>query len=147
MPIEFTFPLVTLSMCVWATSARSSFTSFTYTLDSKKVLGVLGFGLTWRAPSSCIEPMRVSSSCSFSSIMALSAFFFGQSHAQCGPSHKKHLILNINSFLSVLLFPSQTLGVLPDPIQRVLWSFETLSPPLVAWLSSEDSTLEESPLL
>ena len=56
LPIEFTFSLVTLSMCVRATSARSPFASFTCTPDSKKVLGVLGFGLTWRAPSSYIEP-------------------------------------------------------------------------------------------
>ena len=55
LPIEFTFPLVTLSTCVRATSVHSSFASFTCTPDSKEVLGVLGFGLTWRAPSSCIK--------------------------------------------------------------------------------------------
>ena len=99
LPREFTFSLVTLSMCVWATSARSPFASFTCTLDGKEVLGVLGFGLTWRAPSSCIEPICASSSYSLSSIMALSAFLFGQSRSQCGPSHKKHLILGVNSFI------------------------------------------------
>ena len=67
-PIKFTFPLVTLSMCVRATLARSSFTSFTYIPDSKDVLGVLGFRLTWRAPSSCIEPICASCSYSLSSI-------------------------------------------------------------------------------
>ena len=105
LPIEFTFPLVTLSMCVRATSTHSSFASFTCTPDSKKVLGVLGFGLTWRAPSNIIEPICASSSYSPSSIMALSAFLFGQSRAQCGPSHRKHLILGGNSFISALLFP------------------------------------------
>ena len=56
LPIEFTFPLVTSSMCVRATSARSHFSSFTCTPASKEVLGVLGFELTWRAPSSYISP-------------------------------------------------------------------------------------------
>ena len=56
LPIKFIFPLVTLSMYVWATSTRSPFASFTCTLDSKEVLGVLGFELTWRAPSSYISP-------------------------------------------------------------------------------------------
>ena len=99
LPIKFTFPLVTLLMYVWATSARSPFASFTCTPDSKEVLGVLGFGLNWKAPSSYIEPICVSSFCSLSSIMALSAFLFGQSRSQCGPSHRKHLILGVNSFL------------------------------------------------
>ena len=99
LPIKFTFPLVTLSIYVRATSARSPFASFTCTPDSKEVLGVLGFGLNWRALSSCIEPICALSSCSLSSIMALSAFLFGQSRSQCGPSHRKHLILSVNSFL------------------------------------------------
>ena len=66
LPIEFTFPSVTLSMCVQATSVRSLFNSFSCTLDSKEVLGVLGFRLTWRAPSSCIKPICALSSCSLS---------------------------------------------------------------------------------
>ena len=143
LPIEFTFPLVTLSMCEWVTSACSPFTSFTCTLDSKDVLGVLGFGLTWRTPSSYIELICASSFCSLSSIMALSAFLFGQSRAQYGPSHRKHFILSVNSFLFALPFPSWTIGILPNPILRALWSLETSSPPPVAWLSSKDSTLEE----
>ena len=106
LPIEFTFPLVTLSMCVRATSAHSPFVSFTCTPDGKEVLGVLGFRLTWRTPSSCIEPICASCSCSLSSIMELSAFLFGQSRAQCGPSHRKHLILSVKSFLSALPLPS-----------------------------------------
>ena len=77
LPIEFTFPLVTLSMCVWATSTHSPFASFTCTPGSKEVLDVLGFGLTWRAPSSCIEPTCASSSYSFSLIMAVSSFLLG----------------------------------------------------------------------
>ncbi|KAJ9675787.1 hypothetical protein PVL29_024634 [Vitis rotundifolia] len=147
LPIEFTFPLVTSSMCVRATSARSPFAPFTCTPDNKEVLGVLGFVLNWRAPSSCIEPICASSSCSLSSIMALSAFLFGQSRAQCGPSHRKHLILGVNSFLSALPLPSRTLGVLPDPFLGALWSLGTSSPPPMAWLSSKDSTSEEFPLL
>ena len=147
LPIEFTFPLVTLSMCVWATSTRSSFISFTCTPDSKEVLGVLGFGLTWRAPSSCIEPICASSSYSLSSIMALNTFLFGQFCAQCGPSDKKHLILGVNSFLSALSLPSRTLDVFPDPFLGALWSLGTSSPLPLAWLSSKDLTLEESPLL
>ena len=99
LPIEFTFPLVTLSMCVRPISTHSSFASFTCTPDSKKVLGVLGFGLTWRALSSYIELICASSFYSLSSIMALSAFLFGQSRAQYGPSHRKHLILGVNSFI------------------------------------------------
>ena len=134
-------------MCVRATSARSHFASFTCTPDSKEVLSVLGFGLTWRAPSSYIKLICASSSCSLSSIMALSALLFGQSCAQYGLSHRKHLILGVNSFLYVLLLPSRTLGVLPDPILGTLCSLETLSPPLVEWLSSKYSALEESPLL
>ena len=145
--IKFTFPLVTLSMYVRAILARSPFASFTCTLDSKEVLGVLGFGLNWKAPSNCIKPICASSSYSLSLIMALSAFLFGQSRAQCGSSHRKHLILGVNSFLSTIPLPSQTLGVLPNPILRALWSLETSSPPPVAWLSYKDSTLEESPLL
>ena len=82
LPIKFTFPLVTLLMYVWATSARSSFAYFTCHPDSKEVLGVLGFGLNWKAPSSYIEPICVSSFCSLSSIMALSTFLFGQSCAK-----------------------------------------------------------------
>ena len=146
MPIEFTFLLVTLSMCVWATLACSPFASFTCIPDSKEVLGILGFGLTWRAPSSCIKPICASSSYSLSLIMALGTghFLFGQSHAQCGPSHRKHLILGVNSFLSALPLPSH---VLPYPILGALWSLETSSPPPVAWLFSKDSILEESPLL
>ena len=147
LPIKFTFPLVTLSMCVWATSTHSPFASFTCTPGSKEVLDVLGFGLTWRAPSSCIEPTCASSSYSFSLIMALSAFIFGQSRAQCGPSHRKHLILGVNSFLFALLLLSRTLSVLLDPILEALWSLKTSSPPPVVWLSSKDSTLEESPNL
>ncbi|KAJ9702784.1 hypothetical protein PVL29_004493 [Vitis rotundifolia] len=147
LPIEFIFPLMTSSMCVRATSARSSLAPFTCTPDSKEVLGVLGFGLNWRAPSSCIEPICVLSSCSLSSIMALSAFLFGQSRAQCGPSHRKHLILGVNSFLSALPLPSRTLGVLPAPFLGALWSLGTSSPPPMAWLSSKDLTSEESPLL
>ena len=147
LPIKFTFPLVTLSMYVWATSARSSFAYFTCHPASKEVLGVLGFGLNWRAPSSCIEPICASSSCSLSSIMALSVFLFGKSRAQCGLSHKKHLILGVNSFLFALLLLSRTLSVLLDPILEALWSLKTSSPPPVVWLSSKDSTLDESPLL
>ena len=146
LPIEFTFPLVTLSMCVWATSTRSSFISFTCTPDSKEVLGVLGFGLTWRAPSSYIEPICASSFCSLSSIMALSAFLFVQSRAQYEPSHMKHFILGVNSFLSALPLPSRMIDILSNPILGALWSLETSSPPPVAWLSSKDSTLEESSL-
>ena len=148
LPIEFTFPLVTLSMCEWVTSACSPFTSFTCTPDSKDVLGVLGFGLTWRAPNNCIEPICASSYRFLSSIMALSFFLFGQSCAQCELSHRKHLILGVNFFLlSALPLPSWTLDVLPNRILGALWSLETLSPPPVAWLSSKNSTLEESPLL
>ena len=147
LPIEFTFPLVTLSMCVRVTLAHSPFASFTCTPNSKEVLGVLGFRLTWRTPSSCIEPICASCSCYLSSIMALSVFLFGQSRAQCGPSRGKHLILGVNSFLSALPIPSWMLGVLPYPILGALWSLETSSPPLVMWLSSKDSTLEEFPLL
>ena len=147
LPIELTFPLVTLSMCVGATSTRPSCASFTCIPDNKEVLGVLGFRLTWRTPSSCIEPICASCSCSLSSIMELSAFLFGQSHAQCGSSHRKHLILGVKSFLSALPLPSQTLGILPDPFLRAFWSLETSSSPPVMWLSSKDSTLEESPLL
>ena len=132
---------------VWTTSARFPFVSFTCTPESKEVLGVLGFRLNWRAPSSCIEPICASSSCSLFSIMALSVFLFGQSRAQCGLSHRKHLILGINSFFSALPLPSWRLGILPDPILRALWSLETSSPPPVAGLSSKDLTLEESPLL
>ena len=146
-PIEFTSPFVTLSMCVRATLACSYFVSFTCTLDSKKVLGVLRFGLTWRVPSSCIKPICASFSYSLSSIMTLSVFLFGQSFAQCGLSYKKHLILSVKSLFFVLPLPSLTLSVLPDPILRALWSLETSSPPPVTWLSSKDSTLEESFLL
>ena len=120
LPIEFTFFLVALSMCGRVTLARSLFSSFTYIVDSKKVLGVLGIRLTWRAFSSCIEPICVSTSYSLSSIMALSAFLFGQSRAQCGLSHKKHLVLGSNSFFSILPFPS--LGVLPNLILEALCS-------------------------
>ena len=123
------------------------FASFICTLNSKEVLGILSFGLTWRAPSSCIELICVLPSCSLSLIMALSVFLFGQSRAQCGLSHRKHLILGVNSFLSALPLPSQMLSVLPDPILGALWSLETSSPSPVVWLSSKDSTLEESPLL
>ena len=147
LPIEFTFPLVTSSMCVRATSTRSPFASFTCTPDTNEVLGLLGFGLNWKAPSSYIEPICVSSSCSLFSIMALSAFLFGQSRAQCGPSHRKHLILGVNSFLSVLPLPSRTLGVLPDPILGALWSLETSSPPPVVWLSSLLNLRGVSPLV
>ena len=122
LPIEFTFPLVTLSMCERATSAHSSFA----------FLGVLGFGLTWRALSNIIEAICASSSYSPSSIMTLSAFLFGQSRAQCGLSHRKHLLLGVNSFLFILPLPSRMLGILPDPIIGALWSLETSSPPPVA---------------
>ena len=105
LPIEFTFPLVTLFMYVMATSACSPFASFTCTPNSKEILGIIGIGLTLRAPTSCIESICASSSCFLSLIMALSAFLFRQSRAQCGPSHRKHLILGGNSFISALLFP------------------------------------------
>ena len=75
LPIELTFPLVTLSMCVGATSTRPSFASFTCIPDNKEVLGVLGFRLTWRTPSSCIEPICASSSYFLSSIMSRAPSF------------------------------------------------------------------------
>ena len=135
LPIKFTFPLVTLSMCVRATSVRSLFASFTCTPNSKEILWVLGLGLTWRAPSSDIKHIYALSSCSLYLIMVLTAFLFGQSRAQCGLSHRKHLILGINSFLSTILLPSRTLGILVDPILGALWSFETSSPLPMEWLS------------
>ena len=105
LPIEFTFPLVTLFMYVMATSACFPFASFTCTPNSKDILGIIGIGLTLRAPSSCIKSICASTSCFLSLIKALSAFLFRQSRAQCGSSHKKHLILSRNSFISVLPFP------------------------------------------
>ena len=134
-------------MCGRATSAHFPFAFITCTPDSKEVLGVLGFGLTWRTPSSYIKPIYASFSCSFFLIMARSAFLFGQSRDQCGLSHRKHLILSVNSFLSVLPFSSWTLGVLPNLILASLWYHAPLSLLPLAWLSSEHSTLEESPIL
>ena len=111
------------------------FVSFTFTPNSKEILGVIGIGLTWRAPSSCVEPICASSSCSISLIMELSVFLIRQSYGQCGPSHRKHLILGGNSFIFALPFHLWTLGVLPDLILAVLWSLKTSSLPTLAWLS------------
>ena len=83
---------------------------------------------------------------SFLSIMALRVFLLGQSPVQCELSHRKQLVLRVNS--SHLPLSSLALEVLFNHSLEELELFGPLSPPLLAWLPFDNGFgLEKSPLL